>query len=48
LPVDGLELLFNIANISNHQEVSTMRGDSRPTYIESYGWTSDLGLRYRF
>ncbi len=48
LPVDGLELLFNMANINNYQQVSTMRGDPRPTYIESYGWTSDLGLRYRF
>jgi TonB-dependent receptor len=48
LPVDGLELLFNVANISNYQQMSTMRGDPRPTYIESYGWTSDLGLRFRF
>jgi TonB-dependent receptor len=48
LPLDGLEVLFNVANISNHQQESTMRGDPRPTYVESYGWTSDLGLRYRF
>jgi TonB-dependent receptor len=48
LPVDGLELLFNVANISNYQQIATMRGDPRPTDIESYGWTSDLGLRYRF
>ena len=48
LPVDGMEVLFNVANISNYQQVSTMNGDPRPTYIESYGWTSDLGFRYNF
>ena len=48
LPVEGMEVLFNVANISNFQQVSTMNGDPRPTYIESYGWTSDLGLRYNF
>ena len=48
LPVEGMEVLFNVANISNYQQVSTMIGDPRPTYIESYGWTSDLGLRYNF
>ena len=48
LPLAGMEVLFNIANISNYQQVSSMNGDPRPTYIESYGWTSDLGLRYNF
>lgn len=48
LPLEGMEVLFNVANISDYQQVSTMLGDSRPTYMESYGWTSDLGLRYNF
>jgi TonB-dependent receptor len=48
LPVDGMQLLFNVANIGNNEQIQTMMGDTRPTYIESYGWTSDLGLRYSF
>jgi TonB-dependent receptor len=48
LPVKGLVVLFNIANISNYTETSRMMGDPRPTYLESYGWTSDLGVKYEF
>jgi TonB-dependent receptor len=48
LPFKGLELLFNVANINNFQESSSLSGDSRPTYLERYGWTSDLGIRYSF
>jgi hypothetical protein len=48
LPVKGLELLFNVANLNNIQEKQYNRGDSRPTYVESYGWTADLGIRYSF
>ena len=48
LPVKGLELLFDVANLNNHQEKQYNVGDKRPTYIESYGWTVDLGFRYSF
>jgi TonB-dependent receptor len=48
LPLKGLELLFNVANINNKQEEQYMKGDSRPIHVESYGWTSDLGLRFTF
>ena len=48
LPLKDMEVLLDVANISNYQQSSTMIGDVRPTYIESYGWTSDLGLRYNF
>jgi len=48
LPLKGLELLFNVANINNIQEEQYMKGDSRPIHVESYGWTSDLGLRFTF
>jgi hypothetical protein len=48
LPVKGLVLLFNVANINNMQETSGLSNDYRDTYIESYGWTSDLGLKYNF
>lgn len=48
LPVDGLSLLFNVANINNAEQDSKLKGDPRFTYTEQYGWTSDLGLRYEF
>lgn len=48
LPVKGLELMFNMANITDTEEVKKLRGDDRPTSIERYGWTSDIGLRFSF
>jgi TonB-dependent receptor len=48
LPIKGMELLFNVANLNNIQEKQYNLGDSRPTYVESYGWTADLGFRYSF
>jgi TonB-dependent receptor len=48
LPVKGLELMFNMANITDTQEVQKRRGDDRATSIERYGWTADLGLRFTF
>ena len=44
----GTELIANIANLTNFMETSRLRGDPRPTYIESYGWTADFGIRYKF
>jgi TonB-dependent receptor len=44
----GLEILANIANLSNFTESARMQGDPRPTYMEKYGWTADLGIRYKF
>ncbi|MEN8203871.1 MAG: TonB-dependent receptor [Bacteroidota bacterium] len=48
LPVKGLEILFNLANLSDTRETHYRRGESRPHIIESYGWTADFGLRYVF
>jgi TonB-dependent receptor len=48
LPIPGLEVLFNYANINNPLESQNYLADSRYTYLESYGWTMDLGVRYRF
>ena len=48
LPLKGLELMFNMANINDTQEVKKRRGDDRPISIERYGWTADLGLRFTF
>ena len=44
----GFEVLLNVANLSNFTEIQRLVGDIRPTYQENYGWTSDLGLRFRF
>jgi hypothetical protein len=44
----GFEIVGNFANLSDFMEVSRLRGDPRPTYLENYGWTADLGIRYRF
>jgi hypothetical protein len=44
----GLEILANIANLSNFTEKARLQGDPRPTYMEKYGWTADLGIRYKF
>jgi TonB-dependent receptor len=46
LPIKGLELLFNFANINNPVGYQNYLADSRATYVESYGWTMDLGIRY--
>jgi TonB-dependent receptor len=44
----GFEVVGNLANISDFMEKQRLRGDVRPTYLENYGWTFDLGVRYRF
>ena len=43
-----LQILGNFANLSNFMETSKLAGDPRYTYQEKYGWTVDLGVRYRF
>ncbi len=44
----GLELMANFANLNDITETSRYYGDPRPTYLENYGLTVDLGVRYRF
>lgn len=48
LPVEGLAVLFDLANINNAVELQNYLGDPRPAYLENYGWTLYLGLRYGF
>ena len=43
-----MQILGNFANLSNFMETSKLAGDPRYTYQEKYGWTVDLGIRYRF
>jgi TonB-dependent receptor len=44
----GFEVLLNLANLSNFMETQKLSGDPRLSYAESYGWTGDLGLRFKF
>ncbi len=44
----SIEVLGNLANLSNIMEKQEKKGDPRPTYLEQYGWTFDLGVRYKF
>ncbi len=46
LPVRGLSLLFDLANINNPIQSQKDFGDPRPTYLENYGWSMDFGIRY--
>lgn len=46
--IQGFEVIANIANLSDFTETQKLSGDPRPTYQENYGWTADLGFRYRF
>ncbi len=42
----GFEIVGNFANLTDFSERSSLRGEPNPTYIENYGWTFDLGIRY--
>jgi len=44
----GVQVLLNVANLSNFMETTRLKGDPRPTHLEKYGWTADLGVRYNF
>ncbi|MEN8156639.1 MAG: TonB-dependent receptor [Bacteroidota bacterium] len=46
--LDGVEILFNIANLNNNVETEYLRGDPRPVRMEAYGMTADFGFRYIF
>lgn len=43
-----LQVIGNFANLTNFTEVSRLSGDPRFTYQEAYGYTVDLGIRYKF
>ena len=48
LPIEGLVFRGDVSNINNVQQISKLVNDPRPTYMESYGWTSDIGIMYNF
>lgn len=48
LPIDGLEMLLNINNLSSSIERDVNVGTGFPQREQHYGLTSDVGIRYRF
>ena len=42
----GFQIIGNFANLNDFIEGQGFRDDPRPTYLENYGWTVDLGIRY--
>ncbi|MEN8156644.1 MAG: carboxypeptidase-like regulatory domain-containing protein [Bacteroidota bacterium] len=42
-----LQVMANFANLTNYEESSHYRVDLRYTGREAYGWTVDLGVRYK-
>ncbi|NOY57668.1 MAG: TonB-dependent receptor [Calditrichaeota bacterium] len=44
----GFSLYFNLNNISNRSEGAFLGLQSYPTLQEFFGWTADLGVRYKF
>jgi hypothetical protein len=47
LPVKGLQAFLNMQNITGTIDKTYQRSLSYPTYLQSYGMTFDLGLRWR-
>ena len=47
LPVKGLQVFLNMQNITGTIDKTYQRSLSYPTYLQSYGMTFDLGLRWR-
>jgi TonB-dependent receptor len=48
LPIEGMQVFLNINNITGTPDRSFLNGSNSPTYIQYYGMTLDIGLRYRF
>ena len=47
-PFKGFQIIGNFANLNDSVEFKKYRGDPRPLYMERYGWTMDIGIRYSF
>jgi TonB-dependent receptor len=51
MPVQGLELYGNFNNLTSTRDRTyrtSANATNRPAYIENYGFTMDVGVRYRF
>ena len=45
---DGFSVYFNMNNITNRPESAFLGIKNYPTREEYFGWTADLGIRYKF
>lgn len=48
LPVDGLEVFFNVNNLTGEIEKDVIQHNTYSSYLEDYGRTANLGVRYIF
>lgn len=48
LPVDGMELFLNVNNLTSELEQNVINHMNFTSYLEDYGRTANLGIRYRF
>ena len=47
LPWFGLQVFFNLNNINARHDLVEVQGSLFPASEQNYGWTADLGLRWR-
>ena len=48
LPFEGMEVFFNLNNLTNEIEKDIINHRSYSRYLEDYGRTANLGMRYIF
>ncbi|MBD3287421.1 TonB-dependent receptor [candidate division KSB1 bacterium] len=48
LPIEGMEFFLNINNLTNELERDVINHNDFASYIEDYGRSANLGLRYQF
>ncbi len=48
LPLDGLEFFLNVNNLTNELERDVINHNDYASYIEDYGRSANIGLRYQF
>ena len=47
LPIEGLQVFYNLNNFTSASDRALLRGNNFPTSEQHYGLTMDLGIRYR-
>ena len=48
LPIDGMEVFLNVNNLTGEKEHDVINYKEYANYIEDYGRSANLGLRYQF
>lgn len=48
LPLDGMEMFLNVSNITSELEHNVINHRNYTSYLEDYGRSASLGIRYRF